>query len=74
MEILENYVEEQENLEIKNSVLKNISKDFSSIAWVTIVFMLIICSYIQTEAGMPKNAKLDMYELSIAELDNSVEL
>lgn len=75
MEILENYVDNNEKVEIKNNIFEIISKDFSSVAWVTIVLVLIIWSYIQTETVMPKNAKLDIYKLSITEqIEDDIEL
>lgn len=67
MEILENYIENNEEIEFKNNVFKSISEDLSSAIWVSIVLILIIWSYIQTETVIPKNAKLDMYKLSITE-------
>lgn len=67
MEILENYIESDEEVEFRKNVFKSISKDLSSVIWVSIVLILIIWSYIQTETVIPKNAKLDMYKLSITE-------
>ncbi len=73
MEILENYIESDEEIEFKKNVFKSISKDLSSVIWVSIVLILIIWSYIQAETVIPKNAKLDMYKLSITqEFENNI--
>ncbi len=68
-------IEDTEKVKLRNNIFKSISKDLSSIVWVGIVLILIIWSYIETETMVPKNAKLDIYKLSIIEeYEDSIEL
>ena len=70
---MENFIDSNEELEFRTNVFRSISKDLSSIAWVAIVLLMIIWSYMQADTVMPKNAKLDIYKLSIVQ-ENNIDL
>lgn len=58
-----------------NNLLTNIGKELSLIIWVTIVFLLIVCSYLNNEYNLLEKQEFDLYEdISISdEIENNIQ-
>ncbi len=67
MEFSESYIKEYKKVENKNNFITNVAKELSLIGWVTIVFILIVLSYLENEYMLQSNTNVDIYNLSISE-------
>lgn len=68
MKLFKNLKNIDDNMNKRNNFLIDIAEELSLITWVTIVFLLIVLSYVVNEYKLYETSQLNLYEqISISE-------